>query len=409
MSDWGDRHILRISRNKASQWLQLVLLTLPLLKPDYFDHIPVMDRFFNLWRVASFAFIVVRLVLVKRKISIVAMLICIQQVFLFSVTLFNRGNIYFYAVSAFPVLSVVLLYDGMRYDKETFLSSQLFCFELVICINLITELLFPGGLYVEKAGINRVHVQNWFLGFYNNHTKFFIPALMFAWLYKEFTGKKLRTYCLTIVIFVSALLVWSGGVLVALFGMAFTYVLLKNRTCLFHYYTYWSIHIFFFLFVVVLKFQNVFQWLIEGVLDKWESLLLRISLWDKTMGFILDAPLFGHGVLDWDARRLEAGMNWAAHAHNLLLELLYQGGLVNLLLWIIIVIVAGKKLYQYRNTMESKIIAVAFFGWCLAALVEPLTMPFLMGMFIVAYYSNKNAHGNGAALCRNVQISDCKI
>ena len=396
MSGLGDRHILRVSRSEASQWLLLVLLTLPHLKPDYFEQIPSMDLFFNLWRVASFAVIIVRLVLIKQKISAVAALICIQQTFVFGVTLFNGGNIYTCAVLAFSITSVVLLYDGMRYDREVFLSSQLFCVELVIYINLITELLFPGGLYVEDVGFDRVTALNWFLGYYNQHSKFFIPALMFAWLYKETTGEKLRTYFLTCGIFISALLVWSGGVLMTLFGMAFAYVLLKNRTSLFHYYSYWSIHIFFFFFIVVLKIQNVFQWLIDGVLGKWKSLLVRMDLWDRTLKLISEAPLFGHGRFDPSTRELESGLTWARHAHNLLLETLYQGGLVNLVFWVVIVIVAGKKLYRYRNTMESKIIAIAFFGWCIATLVEPSIPPFLMGMFIVAYYSNKKVYSKQA-------------
>ena len=401
MSGLGDRHILRISRSKASQWLLLVLLTLPHLKPHYFDEIPAMDLFFNLWRVASFMVIVARLVLVKRKISSVAALICIQQAFLFGVTLFNSGDIYVCAVSAFSIISVVLLYDGMRYDRESFLSSQLFCFELAIYINLITELLFPGGMYRSE-----LYSRNWFLGYDNGHIMYFIPALMFAWLYKETTGKKLRTYFLTCGIFISALLVWSGGVLVALFGMAFVYVLLKNQTNLLHYYTYWSIHIFFLLFIVVLKLQYVFQWLIDGMLGKWNALLVRMTLWDKTLELTSEAPLFGHGIPDSITRVLENGFNWATHAHNLMFEILYQGGLINLALWAVIVIVAGTKLYRYRNTMKSKIIAVAFFGWCLDSLVEQYTGPFLMGMFIVAYYSNKNVHGKQKGMsCPTVSMS----
>lgn len=388
MSGLGDRRMLRISRSKASQWLLLVLLTLPHLRPDYFNQVPTTDLFFNLWRVASFAFIIARLVLVKQKISVVAALICIQQVFLFGVTLLNNGDIYTYAVSAFPIMSVVLLYDRMRYDREVFLSSQLFCFELVIYINLVTELLIPAGMY----GVSN-NTRNWFLGYYSHHTKYFIPALMFAWLYKKATGKKLRSYFLICSIFISALLVRSGGVLMALFGMVLAYALLKNWTHLFHYYTYWSVHIFFFLFIVVLKLQNMFQWLIDGVLGKWNSLLLRMNLWDRSLELISENLFFGHGIFDVTTRQLENGFNWASHAHNLLLEVLYQGGLVNLAFWIVVILVVGKKLYRYRNTPESKIMAAAFFGWCLAALVDQWTAPFLMGMFIIAYYSNKNSCG----------------
>ena len=103
---------------------------------------------------------------------------------------------------------------------------------------------------------------------------------------------------------------------------------------------------------------------------------------------ISDALILGHGMQERSFRITELGSRWAMHAHNMLLELLYQGGIINIILWTIIIAVAGKPVYQYRNTTESKIIAIGFLGWCIATLVEPFTTSFLMGMFVIAYRSN---------------------
>ncbi len=366
----------------------LVFLTLPHMKTAFFNQIPILDAIFNLWRIVSFAIILARLLLVRKRISTITLLLIIHQVYLFLVTAVNGMEVYGCAVSAFSVLSVVLLYDRMTYNREVFLSSQLFCFELAIYINLVSELLYPEGMYLTSGNLF-VNGRNWFLGYYNNHTQYYIPALLFAWLYYKTTGKRIRTYLLTATIIASALLVWSGGVLVSLICMALAYIIFKNKTMLFNYYTYWSIHLFFFFFIVILKLQNLFQWLIDDVLRKWASLLARIDLWDRAWELIMKAPLFGHGLVDSTSRELENGFNWAMHAHNLLLEILYEGGIINLIIWVTIVVVGGKRIYRYRNTMESKIIAIAFLGWCIATLVEPFSTPFLMGMFVIAYCSNK--------------------
>lgn len=382
--------ILHISKKKTALWLLLVFLSLPHMKAAYLNKIPVADFAINVWRLASFTIIAMRLLLVRHKMSAISLLLIIQQVFLFLVTMMNGQKVYACALSAFSVMSVVLLYDGNGYDRQVFLSSQLFCFEVVIYVNLITELLYPNGMYV-MSGTLFAGERNWFLGYYNNHTQYYIPALVFAWLYCKSTGKKLRTYALTAGIFASAIIAWSGGVLMTLFGMLIAYVLLKNHTRVFHYYTYWSMHLAFFLFIMVLKLQNLFRWLIDDILGKWDSLLVRMKLWERVRRQIWEAPLFGHGIVDGTVRELRNGFNWAMHAHNLLLEILYQGGVVNLVLWVMIIVLGGGRIYRYRNTIESKIISVGFLGWCIATLVEPFTTPFLMGMFVIAYHSNRDS------------------
>ena len=340
MYELKKRYMLHISKRKIVLWFFLVFLTLPHMKTSYLGQIPIADSIINVWRLASFAIIAMQLLFVKHRMSAISLLLVIQQVFLFLVTLANGQEAYVCALSVFSVLSVVLLYDYNRYDRQIFLSSQLFCFELVIYINFVTELLYPDGMYMTSGNLF-VSERCWFLGYYNNHTQYYIPALVFAWLYYKSTGKKLRTYVLTAGIFASALIVWSGGVLTALFGMAAAYALLKNHTRLFHYYTYWCVHPAFFLFVIVLKLQNLFRWLIDGVLGKWNSLLVRMELWERVRRQIWEAPLFGHGIVDGTARELKNGFNWALHAHNLLLEILYQGGVVNLVLWVMIVVLGG--------------------------------------------------------------------
>lgn len=180
--------------------------------------------------------------------------------------------------------------------------------------------------------------------------------------------------------------------------MTIVYLLFKKRTRIFNYYTYWSIHIVFFVFIIVLKFQNLFKWLIDGVLQKWRSLELRMDLWDRTIKLIFDAPIFGHGIKTVLERQIENGFNFAMHAHNQLLETLYLGGVVNLVLLIIIIVTTGRRLYKHRNLRSSMIISIAFLGWCVATLVEPFTTSFLMGMFVLGYNSIPAADKNGPRL-----------
>lgn len=366
-------------------WLALVLLTLPHLNPPYLNRFPLWETVFDVAKIVSFVVIVLWVLIFKKKISPVVVLISIWEVFIFITSLLHRGEVYASATSAFSVLSIVLLYDAAYNKGEAFLSSQLFCFEVAVYTNLITILLYPDGLYSDGSYLF-THYKNWFLGYYNNHSIYFIPALLFAWLYAKRTGKRLRAGALTAAAFISAFSIWSGGILTTLFAMLLVYVFFKNRTRIFHYYNYWLLHIAFFLLIYVFRLQELFYWLIGDILKKWSSLTSRIYFWEQTIKMVSKSPLIGYGIQSQFVRAAEIHNNHGIHAHSMLFEILYQGGAIGMCLWIIIIIAAGRRLYKLRNAAECKIIATAFLGWCVATLVEPFTSSFLMGMFIIAYH-----------------------
>lgn len=372
-------------------WLALVLLTLPHISPPYLERIPAWESVLDVYKIASFLIITFWLLLFKRKISLAVVLVGVWEAFMFITTLLHQGGVYSAATTAFSVLSIVLLYDVAYSEGGTFLSSQLFCFEVVIYINLLTEILYPRALFPQGMYLNSTFPQgpNWFLGYYNGYTKYCIPALMFAWLYKEKTGHKARAYFLLFGIILSAILVFAGGFAVSLVSMIVVYVFLKNKTKVFHYFSYWALHIAFFIGIIVLKVQNLFNWLIEGILGKQASFEARTQLWDKTMQLIAESPLIGHGIQSGVTRIAEYHLYFGIHAHNMFLEMLYRGGLIGVAIWIVLVVAAGINVYKNRNTIESKIISTAFLGWCLTTLIEPFTTPFFVGMFIIAYHSNR--------------------
>lgn len=161
-----------------------------------------------------------------------------------------------------------------------------------------------------------------------------------------------------------------------------------------NYYNYWLLHIIFFFSVEVMHIQDLFSWLLTDVLGKMGSLIFRIMIWDYAIQLFIKSPLIGYGMQDIYVRTTELRSPHGVHAHNMVLELLYQGGIIGFVLFILIVVVAGKKLMKYRNTQESKIISTAFLGWCVASLVEPFMSSFLMGMFVIACHSNRDGENN---------------
>lgn len=382
----------QLNRKDVAYWLFLVLMTLPHLEPLYLDTFPSIGMIFTLMKAATLLIMCFCFLLTRRKISYVILLTVAWRGVLVLSTVLHDGQVYGSIASSLSILSVMLLYELTYTQKNTtFLSAQLFCFEIVIYINFITELIFPNGMYLNETF---PYGPNWFLGYYNSYTVYCIPALMFAWLYKEKTDKKFRTYFLTVIIIASDIVVFAGGFTMALASMGIVYIFFKGRTRIFNYINYWMLHIIFLVFIIVLKLQNLFFVLLNDILGKWSSLLSRMNIWDQTFRFIFKSPWIGYGSQEKTRRLMEFHSNWMIHSHNMFLEMLYQVGIIGLILFAAVVIVAGRNLMKHRDTNESKIIATAFLGWCICTLVEPFTSSFLMGMFVIAYHSNRELAGN---------------
>ena len=383
---------MKTIRNNAKRgdaysfWLY-VFLIMPHLKPVYLERIPLWDNLFNAWRLLSFLIILIQLFLIRQKISKVCLLLVIMEIYLFCVTGLRGGEMAKVLKDGFSLLSVAFLYDALDKRVKTFLSALLFSMEVLIYINLATIILYPNGLYVSFVNYLLTTYKNYFLGYYNTHSVYYIPALVAAYLYREITGKSFRAYALTVAIFTSAILTWSGGILISLSAMTAGYLFFhftKNRKSrILTYYTCWAIHPLFFFSIILFKIQNLFRWLIDGTLHKWYSLISRQKLWDRMLDLVSRHFIIGHGVASLLNRQIESGVN-LTHAHNQFLEILYQGGLIYLILFTILVIVSGKRFYARRDTKIAQIITIGFLGWCVHTTVEPYMTPFLMGLFIMA-------------------------
>ena len=332
------------------------------------------------------AFVIILFILFSkvRHVTCLALLICLSQIYLVTVTWVQNGEIYACMRNSFVIICITLFYDfAVKMDKISFLKSQFFSLSLVIVINFITILMYPDGM--EKSALSG-NSKVWFLGFYNSYTMYFIPALLFGYLLRLYMDRKIMIYLVTAVIYISAFQIWAGGTILSLSIMGIVYLILKRDNIILNYYSYWIVQIAFYVVVIVMKVYKYFIWLIEGILGKLMSLLGRMYVWDITRHMIRQHIWFGYGIKSDAVRIQEYGIAaWARYAHNLLLEILYQGGLVYLSLFVIIIILAGKNLHNVHRKEIAGMISIAFLGWTIQSFSDAYLSTFLVGMFIVAY------------------------
>lgn len=379
---------VRIDKTK----LLIFILIFPFMKTDYFACIPVWDFVFDSSRYISFICIIFFLMLKKQKISNITVVLLVLFGWLGLVTLFKGSllGVNQYLVYYFPCMGVVLLTELFHGKLDELISVQLFCFELLIYSNLISLIIMPEGVFKLQSG--QVY---WILGYYNQFSRYFYPALLIGFLYMYRNGNKIRTIFLVAGIYYSAVVSWAGGIVFTLVILVIVYFLFRTKYKIFNYYTYWLLQFIFFVFFILFKFQNYFMWVIRDLLGKEKSFMQRMDLWDWTIERIEQNWLIGIGILA-RSERYSAYRGWKSlHSHNQILDIWLSGGLIAIILFLIIVLICGKIITKYNNTYCVQIISIGFLAWCLQAMVEPMIGAFLFEFFMLGYYCERLIYDEG--------------
>jgi len=383
-------NVVQVNRDDIKT-LVAFLFTFPFLKPTYFMAFDQYDDIFNALRIASFSIITAYYFVIRRKSSPIAILIVLMHVFVLANTYLQGGDVYTCAKDSFPIVAIILLYDILINDSvDAFINSQLLCFEIVVYINLLTQIRYPGGMLVLKGAFHSVSNKWWFLGYYNTYTPYFIPAVVFALLYCHRTGLYIRTTGLISAVVISSLLAKSGGNTLAIIIMVGTYLIFSRWTIVFNYINYWLMQVGFYIVIIIMNAQSKFSWLLNDILNKSSSLKGRMRLWKRTINILKNSPWIGYGTRSGLYRVHENRVGtWAIYAHNLILELVYQGGLIYLGMFVVLIIMAGNKIMGQKEDNAVKIISIGFLGWSVQSFVEAYRTPFLFGLFILAYYFDR--------------------
>lgn len=373
--------VFRMSSNMAI----FFLLSFPHYKTPYCDAVPFLDLLFNALKVISVLFILLIIIQNNHKINTITWLVLIYQIVLLFNTVVQAGDLRRIMTETVSIIGVMLLWDFMvQNDVNAFLESQMMCFEIIIYLNFLTELFFPKGIYVWVSGSGFQSGKCWILGYYNQHTKFFIPAILITLLYSYITKRYLRTIILIVTMYASVFVVWSGGGILSMTAMIVAFILFRNARII-NYWVAWIIQIAF--LIVISIFGSIESMILNAsvLIRKENSFIARVALWRKTWNLILKNWMFGYGKqTELDRRIAVNGLSWELYAHNLALEILYIGGVVLMIIFIIMVVHCGKILNQYKSDEISHIFAIAFLGWGMQSLTDAYTTPLLFGMFVVA-------------------------
>lgn len=287
--------------------------------------------------------------------------------------------------SLITILGCYILFELLRIDFKEALNAFLIMLEIYIYINFVTLIICPKGL----LDVNTAYPK-WFLGIDNLHILYILSGLVISYIYSYLYSKdnklSLRSKIFTLVCIVSLVLRMSMTSIVGI--TAFIVVnlilnLIKKRKII-NFYSVYIFMIGLYLAVVVFRLQNVFAFLITDILGKDLTFTGRTYVWDYAIKSIVKKPVFGYGNI-----KLIENIyfdNWVhnfSHTHNLLLNILFRGGILSFGIFISILISLAQRMKEISNTKIYNVVLAFIFTFLLMSLTEVFNLEYFFAILVI--------------------------
>ncbi len=313
----------------------IFLIMFPIIKPGSLRTIaPLIETLFDLGRVISAFFaLIIYVYTLRRKSHIkssIWILISLEVWIIFTTVINNYDRLFDSIVNGIAIIVISMLVESFsQSDTKALLKALLANFEWLVYVNLITQIIFPKGLYQLRGH------PCYFLGLDNSSFIYLLPAVIVSYLNHVCLGSKLRPFLLMTASTVSIIIGRCATSIVSLitFIIVFVFLNAKGRRERFKLLYIWIISIFFDLLISVFRIMDTFlpfRIIIINFLGKSTTLSGRTYVWDQALRYWARYPLIGNG---YDTI-ISLGTSYVSHAHNAYLQYLLIGGIIGLIIFV---------------------------------------------------------------------------
>lgn len=269
---------------------------------------------------------------------------------------------------------------GLKNYSNTIIPSMYKVFYILICINFYTLIKFPDGLYTTD-----LFSRNWFFDYDNTHIFMYFPAIVCMFFNMKLNKKKWGIFDVIFILLITFCVYYcfSANSVVA-YTLFLIYLLMYkfiNKLEIFNSRTYFIAYFVIFFTIVIFRLQNVFSWLIVGILGKDLTFTNRTVIWERVIDLIKTKLLLGYGQENSSIISSKLGNIHYTHAHNTTLDVLYKGGIITSISFLFLIIYPIKELYETRENELSKFISYIIF--CLFIMMNFEAREEKIGLYII--------------------------
>lgn len=370
------------------KYIFYMIIALVFVKPRYFEEFQILDILFNVFRIIFSCVILMEyLIKNKYKVSKYFILWSIFYIILIGTTIWHRTDILRSIMFMLCGLSIISIIEMSIKDKNLYrIDAFYISYFIMVLINFICLVIFPKGLYVQAGD------RGCFLNIDNLLGHILLLNIMLATINISNKRFSIISKLNVILCVLTIIITWSATAVVALL-VFFILLLLKSSKTLSKIINCNNLLIIYgvFFFILILNGNSsLFNTIITNVLKKDLTFSGRTFVWNEFFNYINNGYIniiIGNGIKVLNTIYVSHfGVN--VHLHNQFYNVIYEGGLCALFIFVLIILNSTKKLERTKtNNKTISIITAALFSFLMFMTMEiNRDLEYLIFVFTIAYY-----------------------
>lgn len=286
------------------------------------------------------------------------------------ITVYNGGNVVDFGKSMLKTITACLLLQFCM--EETGEKSQNIIknvLGMMVVVNFLLILFFPSGVYIQELVHNKWATERlpwWLFGHKNYHVLWLLVVNILAQL--SIAERKACCpywdYCLIAITLVTPILIKSSTTIIAMLLVSSALLLqpwkerVDGKKCLLFMGTSFVALTWFLLNAET--FKTSFLSFVPSLFGKDLTFTGRTGAWNKAMQLISLKPWIGYGHLTLETSRKLLGGAAFYHAHNTVLQIMLNGGVVTFSIFVGWLLYLGVRLKELFNIYKDIAIIIAF-------------------------------------------------
>lgn len=359
--------------------LIILLLIFPLIKPSERALDVIFGQalggfvydFFVFWNYISVEIVLImflrnKFVLKKSvcPLTTIMTLLCIQLALsTISMGSTSINSLIYIFKTLINVLCLFLVADIYANKFRSFVCAVYVYITLLMLMNIATIYLFPHGMYASPGSTR----DDYFLfGLDNMGFIYSLHGFFAGMIYYLDKKKKLPASFLLLYAFIFGTYVYrkSGTAIVAALECIIFLIIFKMKKPLriLNYSRTLIVSAVLYICVVVGQSLGIFTGIVEFLTGKTHSFNGRTTIWNAMFSVFPQRPITGFGIMPQTTQRylyVGGGEDWLAgvgHLHNIVLEFLFKGGIIALLLFGLIWLGCRKTMKKNKNFVITAVL-----------------------------------------------------
>lgn len=360
--------------------IMLFLCSLPKSLDYFFPLInDVMNGFIILFSFVIVCFYLFYCISLKKMIMHdFSKIIIIYFMFLFFSTIINQKDVFFYSKVYGTNIIVIILLELIFHNKYKKYILEIYAHANTFFITLNTLLMIKDFIMGYQDG--SIYGSHYYLLGIDNRIILYIviDILILICLYHSENRKEYIIECVYVYLVgtITLIKIWSvtSMVVLILVGMGFIFFLIFDQVAFPERTVFIIVTVVNFGFVFFNLEKNV-SYILVNILRKTVTMSYRTLIWGKAFNELLSAPahfIYGFGYSD--TTELLRGIHGVNHLHNIIVDPLFAGGIVGLILYAWAGLYIVKKIGTFKKTKIGKMIGLLGAGIYLMLIFDTFEM-----------------------------------